>query len=74
MTTITISPSLIKEKDLILIPRRRYEGFLELEKIIPILKATKSEATIIKRGEKEIQNGAYVSWKKLKHDMARSRN
>lgn len=34
MDTITIPKKLIKEKELVLVPRRRYEEFLELEKII----------------------------------------
>ncbi len=34
MATITIPKKLIKEKDLILIPRREYEKFLNLEKMI----------------------------------------
>lgn len=34
MTTITISKELIKEKELVLVPRRKYEELLDLEKII----------------------------------------
>ena len=32
MTTITISKKITKEKDLVIIPRREYEEFLELKK------------------------------------------
>jgi len=34
MVTITIPKKLIKEKELVLIPRKKYEEFLNLEKII----------------------------------------
>ena len=34
MTTITISEKLIKEKELILIPRKKYEEFVNLEKLL----------------------------------------
>jgi len=34
MTTITISKNLIKEKDLMLVPRLQYEGLLKRLKII----------------------------------------
>ncbi len=34
MTTITIPKKLIKEKELVLIPRKKYEELLNLEKII----------------------------------------
>ena len=34
MTTITISGKLIKEKELIVIPRKKYEEFVNLEKML----------------------------------------
>lgn len=34
MATITIPEKLIKEKELIVIPRRKYEEFINLEKIL----------------------------------------
>ncbi len=35
MTTITISKKLIKDNDLVIIPRREYEKFLYIFEIIP---------------------------------------
>ena len=35
MATITISKNLIKEKDLILVPRRKYEELLHIVKLMP---------------------------------------
>ncbi|MEK7087588.1 MAG: hypothetical protein AAB958_02720 [Patescibacteria group bacterium] len=34
MTTITIPEKLIKEKELIIIPRKKYEEFINLEKLL----------------------------------------
>jgi len=34
MTTITIPEKLIKEKELIVIPRKKYEEFVNLEKLL----------------------------------------
>lgn len=35
MTTITVSPKLIKEKELVIIPRKEYEGLLRVAKKRP---------------------------------------
>ena len=43
MNTITIPKNLIKNDDLIIIPRQKYEELLDLEKIIKIVKPIKSE-------------------------------
>ncbi|MBI2450857.1 MAG: hypothetical protein HYV52_00750 [Parcubacteria group bacterium] len=74
MTTITIPKNLIKEKDLILIPRRKYEELLDLEKIIKIVKSTKSELQVIERGRKEIKKGKHISWHELKQELAYNNN
>ncbi len=34
MTTVTLPKELIKEKELVVIPRKKYEEFLNLQKII----------------------------------------
>lgn len=70
MATITISKELIKEEELVLIPRRKYEEFLDLEKIIKIVKPTKSELRTIKQVRKEIKKGKSISWHELKQELA----
>lgn len=74
MNTITIPRNLIKNDDLVVIPRKEYNNLLELKKIIPIIGATKKEIALIKRGEKEIKKGEFVLWNKLKYDLANSRS
>ncbi|MBT9168440.1 MAG: hypothetical protein DDT19_01785 [Syntrophomonadaceae bacterium] len=70
MATITIPKKLIKEDDLVIIPRQKYEELLDLEKIIKIVKPAKSESQAIERGRKEIQKGKYISWHELKQELA----
>ena len=74
MNTITIPRNLIKNDDLVIIPRMEYNSLLELKKIVSIVNATKKEVVAIKRGEKEIKKGGYVFWNKLKHDLENSRS
>ena len=59
MNTITIPKNLIKNDDLIIIPRQKYEELLDLEKIIKIVKPIKSELQAIKQGRKEIKKEIY---------------
>lgn len=59
MNTITIPKNLIKNDDLIIIPRQKYEKLLDLEKIIKIVKPIKSELQAIKQGRKEIKKEIY---------------
>ena len=70
MNTITIPKNLIKNDDLIIIPRQKYEELLDLEKIIKIIKPIKSELQAIKQGRKEIKKGKYISWHELKQELA----
>jgi len=72
MATITISNELIKkEKELVLIPRKAYEEFLALKKMIKIVKPTKIELRAIERGKKEIKKGKYILWHEFKQELAR---
>lgn len=70
MNTITIPKNLIKNDDLVIIPRKKYKEFLDLEKMIKIVKPIKSELQAIKRGRKEIKKGKYTSWHEFKQELA----
>jgi len=72
MNTITIPKNLIKNDDLVIIPRQKYEELLDLEKIIKIVKPIKSELQAIEQGRKEIKKGKYISWYELKQKLARN--
>ncbi len=73
MATITISNEFIgKEKELVLIPRKAYEEFLALKKMIKVVKPTKVELRAIERSRKEISKGKYIPWHELKQELARN--
>ncbi|MBI2453988.1 MAG: hypothetical protein HYV54_00190 [Parcubacteria group bacterium] len=68
--------AVIKNKGFVSIPRELYEEFLMWEKTknVKVIKPTKEDLKIIKRGEKNIKAGNYVSWEQLKNELARSHN
>lgn len=74
MNGIVIPKKLRQNQDLIVIPRREYEEYLELRRIIPTVKPTREELRIIRRGEKEIREGKYKLWSVVKHELERRRN
>jgi hypothetical protein len=69
VVTLTIPKNLIKNNDLVIIPRREYEEFLVLKKTIEIVKPTKSELQAIERGRKEIKKNKYIFWHELKQEL-----
>ena len=70
MNVVTIPKKLPQKGELVLIPRKEYEEFLEFRKMIPIVKASPSELRIIKRSEKEIREGKYIPWHEFKRELA----
>ncbi len=70
MTTLTIPKKLAGEEELVVIPRKDYEEFLALKKIVRFVKPTKTELRVIARGRKEIREGKYTSWHELKKELA----
>ncbi|TRZ78662.1 hypothetical protein D4R87_00135 [bacterium] len=65
---ITISKQFIKKDELIIMPRREYDEYLFLKKIVSV-NPTLSEKKAIAEGKKEIQNGDYISLKQLKNEL-----
>lgn len=69
MTTITIPKESIDEKELIAIPRKEYEEFVSLRRVIPVFKPTHTELRILERGRKDFRQGKYIEWSKFKHEL-----
>jgi len=63
----------IPRGEFVIIPKKEYEEFLELKKMIPIVKPTRLEIRAIERGRKEIKRGKYVEWERIKQELARNR-
>lgn len=63
----------IPRGDFVIIPRKEYEAFSEWKKAlrIRVVRPTKSEAAAIRQGRREIKEGKYVEWKRLKQELAR---
>ena len=58
-----------KKGEFVLIPREEYEEFLELKKIIPVVKLTTVEKRAVKRGRQEIERGEFVTLEELKREL-----
>lgn len=74
MTTITIPKELTNKGELVIIPRREYEEFLSLKKLIPVFKPTRYNIRALEQGRKAIHEGRYTEWRVLKHELANLRN
>jgi len=61
MATITIPKKLSREEELIAIPRKEYEEYLHLRKVIPIVKMSASEKKAWQRAKKEYSKGKYIT-------------
>ncbi len=70
MSVITIPRQLVKEKELVLIPKREYEELLDWKKSsFRVAKPTKEELKVIARGRREVALGKYEPWEKVKHEL-----
>ena len=69
MTIATIPKRITKGEDLIIIPRREYEEFLELKKAIPVISLTPSEKRALKKAREEHKEGRCLSWEEAKNEL-----
>lgn len=70
MTNVfTIPKNLVLKDDLVIIPRADYEEYLELKKIIPVIKLSKSEKKAVESGRRQIKRGEYINLKGLKNEL-----
>ncbi len=66
MTTITIPQSLIKEKELVIIPQRKYEEFLHMQKRMKNILAEEADTDLaISAYHKEKRQGKLKTIKSL---------
>lgn len=74
MNIVTIPKKLAQKGDLVVIPRKEYEVLMGLKRVFPVVKPSKEEIRAIRRGEREIAKGEYVTLEQLKRELERSRN
>ncbi len=70
MTTITIPKNLIKEGDLVIIPRKEYEEFLDFKKAIPVVEFTPSEKRVLKKAREDYKQRKCLRWEEIKNELA----
>ena len=70
MSVVTIPRQLLKEKELVLIPKKEYKELLDWKrKSFKVVKPTQAELRAIERGRREIRLGQYEPWEKVKHEL-----
>ena len=69
MTTITIPKKLTKGEELVVIPRKEYEEYLHLRKVIPVVKMTVAEKREWQRAKKDYNRGKYITLEELEHEL-----
>lgn len=69
MVTITIPKKITKGEELIAIPRKEYEEYLRLRRVIPQVKMTRAEKKEWKRAKKDYEQGKYITLKELQNEL-----
>ena len=69
MTTITIPKEISKKYDLVIMPRKKYEEFLELEKAIPVFIPTVSDKKALADARKEMEKGECLTFKQFEDEL-----
>jgi hypothetical protein len=69
MDTITIPRDMVKRDDLVIIPRKEYEEFLEIRKAITVFQPTLSDKRELKGARQEMRKGNYLTIQQLKNEL-----
>lgn len=70
MTTITIPKKLEKEKDLVVIPRKKYEEFSRWQKMFKTFKPSAGEKADLKKARMDYKAGRVITIDELKRKLA----
>ena len=73
MNIVTIPKNLIKNDDLIVLPKKEYESLLQRQRIIPVVKLSAVEKKTLKLAREEMDRGEYVTLKELEYDLGVTR-
>lgn len=68
MSTITIPKNLIKNDDLVILPKKEYENLIN-KRVIPVARLTSSERNSLHQSRKEMARGEYITLEELEHDL-----
>ena len=76
MTTITIPKELVKNKELIAVPRHLYDEFIEWQekiKSVRTFKPTTAQKKDLIRARKNYAEGKYITLAQLEHELGINR-
>lgn len=69
MNAITIPKKLIGQDDLVIIPRKEYESFLQWQKEIKYFNPTSAQTKALRKAEKEYEKGKCLTLNELKQKL-----
>lgn len=69
MNTITIPRKVTKGEELVVIPRKAYEEYLQLRKSIPVMKMTSVEKREWNQARNDYQKSKYVTLAELEREL-----
>lgn len=74
MPTLTRPQKTKEAYHFVTIPRKEYEELLSFKKMIPVFKPTKAEIRALALARKEFEEGNYITWEELKHELENRRS
>lgn len=69
MPVITIPRKITKGAELVVIPRREYEEFLRLRKVVPAAKLTPTERRDLEKAREEYKRGEYITLEEFERGL-----
>ena len=60
---------MVKKDDLVIIPRKEYEEFLEMRKAITVFQPTFSDKKALKEARQEMKKGNYLTIEQFKNEL-----
>ena len=66
---VTIPKELAKQGDLVVIPRKEYEGLVRRQKIVPVMKMNAAQKRDLEEARKEYARGEYVTLEQLEGEL-----
>ncbi|MBI4086244.1 MAG: hypothetical protein HY433_03335 [Candidatus Liptonbacteria bacterium] len=73
MNTVTIPKRITQGEELVVIPRKEYEEYLQLRKIIPVVKMTSAQKRDLEQARKDYKQGKYMTLEQLEHELGIAR-
>ena len=66
---VTIPKELAKQGDLVVIPRKEYEGLVRRQKIVPVMKMNAAQKRDLEEARREYARSEYVTLEQLEDEL-----